>query len=624
MAKMNVAQFAEELGFPVFLLLEQLKAAGIVKEQASDPILEKDRANLLEYFRQVHGDENPARKITLIRRETTATKKADSSGRSRTIQVEVRKKRTVAPSANRYLVIDGIFENSVLGVFRIIRGFADLQDLAEISVPYVMEDGDDVAQVRGQQRQLDERHAESIKRYLESGNQRFLPEVILSVRTELDSELDHLQKTVGVETRHGNDGIIIRRKGKAQDNRIHQISIDRQRLDEILKNKRIRRLDGNHRLALASQLQPNSHLPTKYLAPFCIVLLEPPSDKADDYSESLIFHTINSTALPLESEHALKLILGQHSDFDMSPEQEFAFSPELHFTRLLRDGLLHLPEPVQKRLGNHPLTGLRGAVRGLLDMDQVVAKDLPTLKKYSKALLAALSEIVTRMEPGQPSLCKAEFFIELAARVWKATPDGGTHDERVNTAVAYLEQLAGWLGKDGLVGLKENQSISRQVLDIYNAVRTRIPKKVFLARWYPTTADGEEHDKARLRLKQIKQALKEIEKEEGVNLELVDMGTQTGTTFPIHTKMYEAISSADIILIDLTGARPNVCVEAGYALRNHEKNRLIFIFQPNKNHKVVPFDLNTFRYELFKDTGEIPEKIKPHISAILRGAEVGN
>lgn len=620
MAKMNVAQFAKELDLPVELLVEKLMAAGVNKQQETDPISERDKAQLLEYLR---GSSAKA-KIPPTRRETTEIKKSDSTGRARTIQVEVRKRRVMPNPNKNHLVLEGLFENSILGAFRIIRGFANLQDLAEISVPYIMEDGDDVAQVRGQQRQLDERHAESIKRYLESGEQRFLPEVILSVRTELDGELDQWQRTVGVKSKSGNDGIFIQRKGRDSDNRIHQIIIDRQKLVDILENKLIRRLDGNHRLSRASQLQIDPRLPTKYRAPFCIVLLEPPSEKADDYSESLIFHTINSTALPLESEHALRLILGQNSDFDMSPEQEFAFSPELHFTRLLRDGLLKLPEPVQKRLGNHPLTGLRGAVRGLLDIDQAVAKDLPTLKKYSKALLAALNEIVTRMEPGQPLLCKAEFFIELAARVWKATPDGGTHDERVNAAVAYLEQLAGWLGKDGLVSLKENQSISRQVLDIYNAVRTRIPKKVFLARWYPTSADGEEHDKARLRLKQIKQALKEIEKEDGVHLELVDMGTQTGTTFPIHAMMYDAIASADIILIDLTGVRPNVCVEAGYALRNHEKNRLIFIFQPNDTHKTVPFDLNTFRYDLFKDTGEIPEKIKPHISAILRGAEIGN
>ena len=88
----------------------------------------------------------------------------------------------------------------------------------------------------------------------------------------------------------------------------------------------------------------------------------------------------------------------------------------------------------------------------------------------------------------------------------------------------------------------------------------------------------------------------------------------------IHPKMYEANSSADIILVDLTGVRPNVGVEAGFALQHHEKNRLIFMFQPTRKCKDVPFDLNTFRYERVKETGEIPDKIKPHIEAILEGA----
>jgi translation initiation factor IF-2 len=99
MGKLNVAQFATELGLPVTLLLEQLQAAGIAKEQESDPMSEKDKAKLLEHLRQSHGGEKPAKKITLIRRETTEIKKADSSGRARTIQVEVRKRRVVAPTA---------------------------------------------------------------------------------------------------------------------------------------------------------------------------------------------------------------------------------------------------------------------------------------------------------------------------------------------------------------------------------------------------------------------------------------------------------------------------------------------------------------------------------------------
>ncbi|ADE11719.1 translation initiation factor IF-2 [Sideroxydans lithotrophicus] len=94
MGKMNVAQFAGELGLPVELLLEQLQSAGVTKQKETDSISEQDKAQLLEHLRGAHGASKS--KITLTRRETTAIKKADSTGKSRTIQVEVRKKRTVA------------------------------------------------------------------------------------------------------------------------------------------------------------------------------------------------------------------------------------------------------------------------------------------------------------------------------------------------------------------------------------------------------------------------------------------------------------------------------------------------------------------------------------------------
>ena len=95
MGKMNVAQFAAELALPVELLLEQLQSAGVAKKQETDPVSEKDKAKLLEHLRVAHGSNSG--KITLTRRETTSIKKTDSSGKARTIQVEVRKKRVVAP-----------------------------------------------------------------------------------------------------------------------------------------------------------------------------------------------------------------------------------------------------------------------------------------------------------------------------------------------------------------------------------------------------------------------------------------------------------------------------------------------------------------------------------------------
>ncbi len=96
MGKMNVAQFAGELGLPVELLLEQLQSAGVSKDKDSDAISEQDKAKLLEHLRSAHGASKG--KITVTRRETTAIKKTDSTGKARSIQVEVRKKRTIAPA----------------------------------------------------------------------------------------------------------------------------------------------------------------------------------------------------------------------------------------------------------------------------------------------------------------------------------------------------------------------------------------------------------------------------------------------------------------------------------------------------------------------------------------------
>ena len=78
------------------LLLEQLQAAGVSKQLVDDtPLTEQDKTQLLEYLRRVHGTKESKNKITLTRRETTEIKKADSTGKARTIQVEVRKKRVL-------------------------------------------------------------------------------------------------------------------------------------------------------------------------------------------------------------------------------------------------------------------------------------------------------------------------------------------------------------------------------------------------------------------------------------------------------------------------------------------------------------------------------------------------
>lgn len=95
MAQMSVEQFANELGLLPTVLLEQLKAAGVKKMLAEDSLTEQDKSQLLDYLRKTHGSAETKNKVTLTRRQTSEIRKSDGTGRARTIQVEVRKRRVL-------------------------------------------------------------------------------------------------------------------------------------------------------------------------------------------------------------------------------------------------------------------------------------------------------------------------------------------------------------------------------------------------------------------------------------------------------------------------------------------------------------------------------------------------
>ncbi len=96
MATTTVAQLAAELNRSAAALLEQLQSAGVGKASTDDALTESDKERLLDHLRATHGTVPGAerKKITLTRKSTSEIKQADSSGKARTIQVEVRKKRT--------------------------------------------------------------------------------------------------------------------------------------------------------------------------------------------------------------------------------------------------------------------------------------------------------------------------------------------------------------------------------------------------------------------------------------------------------------------------------------------------------------------------------------------------
>ena len=111
----TVKVLAKELKRTAPDLLEQLKAAGIEKASEDDSITEKDKTVLLEHLQKEHGsaDTGNRKKITLIKRENSEIRQADSAGRTRTVQVEVRKKRVLVKRGDEAAQAPEVVEISV-------------------------------------------------------------------------------------------------------------------------------------------------------------------------------------------------------------------------------------------------------------------------------------------------------------------------------------------------------------------------------------------------------------------------------------------------------------------------------------------------------------------------------
>ncbi len=102
MTQITVKGFAEQIGITPDILLRQLSEAGVDAKQVEDTLSDEEKEKLFQFLRSTHGadDEGGARKkITLKRKSTTQVVQSTRTGSTRTVQVEVRKKRTFVKRA---------------------------------------------------------------------------------------------------------------------------------------------------------------------------------------------------------------------------------------------------------------------------------------------------------------------------------------------------------------------------------------------------------------------------------------------------------------------------------------------------------------------------------------------
>ena len=94
MSEVTVKQLAESVGTPVEKLLTQMGAAGLPHKNESDSVNDDQKHKLLSHLKSSHGESSDAPTKITLKRKITTTLKSGGGSKSKTVSIEVRKKRT--------------------------------------------------------------------------------------------------------------------------------------------------------------------------------------------------------------------------------------------------------------------------------------------------------------------------------------------------------------------------------------------------------------------------------------------------------------------------------------------------------------------------------------------------
>lgn len=471
-----------------------------------------------------------------------------------------------------------------MGNFLCLRGYASFKDLARISEPNP-----------DYQRPLIDDHKGEMSKFLNQGEYLFFPEVILSLSlatTTSFEEVQTLRNAVSAgDTWNGKLGefsiSMSINKTKAYNVGIDRIRLAHMTFDEA--KVKLNRIDGNHRLSAADETIGD------FKTPFCVLLFSE-SGENDKFSRA-IFHNVNAKQIPLKLEENLKVILDNDLVYsDASLTDAFGFHYYLARKTVKTIDFAYFPN-INTYIGNTKYTFFVDMYRYLIDNQSIPDNDTAV-----EIIKGQLVDIEAAFAESQVTATTTNIAVIGALAYYKLTNP------------SKYRGFMSWIKKNNL-GNVEMLHID-DVIKIYDEIAEHSPKRAFLARWYPAETDPE-CKKALHRINAIKEVADEL------GLDLTDLGTKEEGSFDIRQVMYRDIRECDIFIADLTGARHNVMIEVGYALKHIDTERMVFYFQESENCKTVPFDVNHFSYDQIIDSAEIKTKTKTRIENIVRKAMNG-
>jgi hypothetical protein len=497
------------------------------------------------------------------------------------------------------IFFEGLLQENVLGTFKIIRGFADLRDLAEVSVAMQYQ-GEKDGQGTGYQRQLEEQHVEDIKRFLSRGRYRFFPEIVLSLRSKgADDPIAQYEKRRAVPT-----------------DRAYWVTVKLKALRDDGFN-RIHRIDGNHRLEAAKRLvEEQKAAPFKDFskAPFCFVILDSDRPEDDELAEAMLFNLINSKALPISSEHSLSVLMHDNG----AAGERFVEDPQVFLTRWMQGKVKGWPQGFYAAMGDSPLSRLHSAAGVMLRPGGISKATQKSMETEARQLFDPLYELAVRLSGEFEKFVHSYAFLPIAAEVYtrhsKAEKDNGanTEVERLRRAERWLQDFARWF--DRVSG--EEMPVLADPTVLWTVFKRDFDKRagqVFVAMSFRDSRT----------LKSVYKAIEEAIGQFSIDhpnapLLPIRIDKQAGASFEIPARIFHEIDQSRLVIADITDEKQNVYCEVGYAkakgipffLTFHKKAGA----KPGAANK-VHFDLAPYKYIEYDNPLELRDSLKNELDA---------
>jgi len=490
---------------------------------------------------------------------------------------------------------EGLLQENVLGTFKIIRGFADLRDLAAVSVA-MLRQGSANEQGTGYQRQLSEQHVEDIKRFLSRGRYRFFPEIVLSLRSK------------------GEDDLVVpysKRRASPNDH-AYWISVNLKAL-QADGFTRIHRIDGNHRLEAAKRLfeeRPRAATFKDFgTAPFCFVVLNSDRPEDDELAEAMLFNLINSKALSVASEHSLSVLMRD----DGPPGERFIEDPQVYLTRWIKDKIKDWPQGFYDAMGETPLSRLHSTAAVLLrsGLSRGTANEM---EAEAGKIFGPLYELAVQLREQHEAFVHSYAFLPIAAEVYaehsKVEPGRGanTEQERLRRAARWLRYFGRWFDRVGAAELPVPADPS-VLWAVFKRDFDKRAGQVFIAMSFreSRTLDGVQ--------KAFEEAIQLFnDSHPNSPLSPTRIDKQQGASYEIPARVFQEIDNSRIVIADLTDERQNVYCEVGYA----KAKGIPFFLTFHKNSQPsnrVHFDLAPYRYIEYETTHELRDKLKQELDS---------